>query len=106
MNNQRKHNKRIPPKTKLTKSQLKILGEMRQGSVIGELDEGSGIYELFTEKPGYFEPKSWNDHPFVVRRLRKSTVLALIQSGFIIGDNSIASEMKPFSRNYWYIYNG
>ena len=88
-----------------SKAQLAIMGRLRQGSVIGELsDKSNGRYELFTRKPGHFEPKSWNDHPFVVRRLNKNTVFGLLELGYIKKDNSLWEQMRPFFRDCWYVY--
>ena len=89
-----------------SKEQLAIIEKLRQGSVIGELsNKVNGRYELFTRKQGCFEPKSWNDHNFIIRRLNKNTVFSLLALGYIKKDNSIEQQMRPFGRDCWYVYN-
>lgn len=92
---------------RVSTTQATTLVKMRTGSVIGELtDKTNGRFELFTRKTGIFEPKSLNDHNFIVKRLNKNTVFALLQIGMITLDNSIENQMVPFGRDCWYVYNG
>ena len=88
----------------MTKKQKYVLDKMRKGSVIGELSQkANGRYELFTKIPGYIV-KSHNDHRFVVERLNKNTVFALLELGFIVRDDFVETLMNPFWRDCWYIY--
>jgi len=80
-------------KFKISPAQMKVLEEMGQGAVIGELsDKINGRYELFTSEP----------ESFIIRSLNKNTVFALLSLGVIKRDNSISEQMAPFSRDYWY----
>ena len=90
----------------MTKKQRYVLNKMRQGSVIGELSEkANGRYELFTKIPRYVV-KSLNDHRFIVERLNKNTVFALLGLGHICKDNFVETLMSPFCRDCWYVCNG
>ncbi len=78
---------------------------MRQSSIVGEMsDKVNGRYELFTRRTNWF-PKTHHpcEHPFVVKRLDKNTVFALLALGKIKKDNLVGSQMEPFSRDCWYI---
>jgi hypothetical protein len=90
----------------LSKVQAEVLEKLKSGSVIGELsDKTNGLYELFTKKSNFVKSRHFNHVPFTVRRLNKNTVFALLTVGTIRIDNSIGAEMKPFSRDCWYVYN-
>ncbi len=91
---------------KLSKAQTYVMLEMEHGAVIGELsDKHNGRYELFIRKPNWF-PETCHpcEHPFVVKRINKDTVFALLTLGFIRKDNSIADSMSPFGRDVWYVF--
>lgn len=88
----------------LSKVQKEVIHQMQSGSVIGEFsDKTNGRYELFTRKPDWF-PVTCHplEHPFVVKRINKNTVFALLALGLICKDNTVAEAMHPFSRDVWY----
>ena len=88
---------------KLSKAQKKVLCQIRNGSIIGELsDKVNGRYELFTPKPSY-TPCRRLDYPFYVKTINKNTVFALLVLGLIREDNKVAKSMLPFSRDIWYV---
>ncbi len=91
---------------KLSKAQRGVVHQMQNGSVIGELsDKFNGLYEIFTRKPNWF-PETCHpfEHPFVVKRLNKNTVFALLALDLIRKDNKVAELMVPFSRDAWYVF--
>jgi len=90
---------------KLSKAQNYVMLEMEFGAVIGELsDKRNGRYELFMRKPDWFpETNHPCQHPFIVKRINKNTVFALLASGLICIDNTVAETMKPFGRDFWYV---
>lgn len=91
---------------KLSKEQKDVVCQMQNGSVIGESsDKFNGLYELFTRKPNRF-PVTCHpcEHPFVVKRLNKNTVFALLALGLICKDNKVAELMVPFGRDVWYVF--
>ena len=91
---------------KLTKAQKDVVRQMQNGSVIGELsDKFNSQYELFTRKPNWF-PETYHpcEHPFVVKRINKNTVFALLTLGLIRKDNKMAESMTPFGRDAWYVF--
>ena len=90
----------------LSNTQKRIIDRMQEGAVIGELsDKFNGRYELFMRKKNWLaETKHPLEHPFQIRRLNKNTVFALLALGLIRKDNSVAKEMKPFSRDVWYVF--
>lgn len=92
----------------LSPAQRLIIDAMRQGSVIGESsDKFNSMYELFTKKSIQHNPQSWNDAGnIIVQRLRKSTVFVLLTLGLIAEDVTMNDEMRPFSRDKWYISQG
>jgi hypothetical protein len=81
---------------KLTKTQAEVLEKIRNGSVIGELsDKVNGRYELFTTTDIQGE--------FIIKKLNKNTVFALLTLGLIHIDNNVANNMRPYGRDYWYV---
>lgn len=94
--------------TDLTVVQKKVVEQMRQGAVIGELSElRNGRYELFVRKANW-TPRTGHpcENPFIVKRINKNTVFALLAIGLIRNDNTIAETMRPFVRDTWYVYDG
>ena len=93
---------------KLTKAQNYVMLEMKYGAVIGELsDKRNGRYELFIRKPDWF-PETCHpcEHGFIVKRINKNTVFALLALGLIRQDNEVAESMTPFGRDTWYVFRG
>lgn len=91
---------------KLSKAQKDVVRQMQNGSVIGEAsDKFNGLYELFTRKPNWF-PETCHplEHPFVVKKLNKNTVFALLALNLICKDNKTAESMVPFGRDVWYVF--
>jgi hypothetical protein len=89
----------------LSKAQNNVVRQIKSGSVIGELsDKFNGRYELFTRKPNWF-PKTCHpcEHPFVVKRISKNTVFALLTAS-LIHKKDVAEAMWPFSRDVWYVF--
>ena len=96
--------RRYAMKSELSKAQDKVLRQMRNGSIIGELsDKVNGRYELFTPKPSYTLCKRL-DYPFYVRTINKTTVFTFLTLGLIREDSEVAKSMLPFSRNIWYVF--
>ena len=95
----------MPENKIISKAQKDVVRQMQSGSVIGELsDKVNGRYELFTRKPNY-NPYFRLDYPFLIRRINKHTVFALLTLGVIRKDNKVAEAMLPFSRNVWYVFD-
>jgi len=93
---------------KLSKVQNYVMLEMEYGAVIGELsDKRNGRYELFIRKRNWF-PETCHpcEHPFILKTLNKNTVFVLLELGLIHKDNKVAESMLPFSRDYWYVFEG
>ncbi len=88
----------------LTRVQLRVLEQMKNGSVIGEFSQKrNGLYELFTKKPN-FKIESLRHSPFDVKTLNKNTFFALLELGLIKQDYFVGTAMSPFSRDCWYVY--
>ena len=91
---------------KLSVAQNYVMLEMQYGAVVGELsDKTNGRYELFTRKPNWF-PETCHpcEHGFIVKRINKNTIFALLELGLICKNNTVAEAMKPFSRDCWYAF--
>ncbi len=87
---------------KLTIAQRRIHEAMLKGAVIGEFntEKHSCAYEIFLKKLCH-KPNSWNDMPFGVKKIKKTSFFALLTLG-LIEQADLAKEMLPFSRNRWY----
>jgi len=93
-------------KNKLSKAQKDVMRQIQNGSVIGELsDKFNGRYELFTRVPNGF-PVTCRpcERPFVLKRINKNTVFALLGLGLICKDNTVEETMYPFTRDCWYVF--